>query len=89
MTEYFPAIFANEVDFVEINEHIINQLACLLEAFAMDDSFIKKSGKKTYGLDKFWNGSHARAEKGLEASIISLIDTKQNASFACQAEICG
>jgi hypothetical protein len=32
----------------------------------MDASFVPKSGKHTYGLDRFWNGSHSRAEKGLE-----------------------
>lgn len=78
----FRRNFRKEVDFVEINESIIEQSECQIEAFAMDASFIKKSGKKTYGIDKFWNGCHARAEKGLEASIISLIDTRQNASFA-------
>lgn len=45
-------------------------------------AFIKKSGEKTYGIDKFWNGCRSRAEKGLEASLISLIDTNRNASFA-------
>ncbi len=48
----------------------------------MDAAFIKKSGNKSFGLDKFWNGCASRAEKGLEASIISLVDFQQNASFA-------
>lgn len=81
----FRRNFRKEVDFVEINERIISQSSCQIAAFAMDASFIKKSGKQTYGLDKFWNGCHARAEKGLEASIISLIDLRQNASFALTA----
>ena len=32
----------------------------------MDASFVPKSGKKTYGLDRCWNGSHSRTETGLE-----------------------
>ncbi len=68
-------------DFIELNAQIIEQTNCHIEAFAMDASFIKKSGKETFGLDKFWNGCAGRAEKGLEASIISLIDVKENASF--------
>lgn len=73
--------FRKTVDFVGLNETIINQSNYQIEAFAMDASFIKKSGDSTFGLDKFWNGCASRAEKGLEASIISLIDVGQNASF--------
>lgn len=78
----FRRNFRKSVDFVEINEAIIKQAEGQIKAFAMDAAFIKKSGKKTFGLDKFWNGCASRAEQGLEASIISLIDQKRNASFA-------
>jgi len=54
-------------------------------AVACDASFIKKSGKHTFGLDKFWNGSHSRVEKGLELSLISVIDQPNNASLALSA----
>jgi hypothetical protein len=74
--------FQKEFDFVKLNQEIIKQSACQIKAFAMDASFIGKSGKETFGIDKFWNGCASRAEKGLEASIISLICGKQNASFA-------
>ncbi len=73
--------FRQEFDFARLNQAIIGQSNCHIEAFAMDASFIKKSGKETFGLDKFWNGCAGKAEKGLEASIISLIDVKENASF--------
>jgi len=45
----------------------------------------KKAERKTFGLDKFWNGSHSRSEKGLETSIISIVDREQNASLALSA----
>ena len=73
--------FRKKFDFIELNETIINQSKSCIEAFAMDASFIKKSGKETFGLDKFWNGCAGRAEKGLEASIISLVDVQANVSF--------
>jgi len=73
--------FRKKFDFARLNQKIIGQSNCAIEAFAMDASFIKKSGKATFGLDKFWNGGAGKAEKGLEASIISLVDVKQNASF--------
>lgn len=54
--------------------------------FAQDASFSAKSGKHTYGLDHFWNGCAARAEKGLEVSLISIVDVERNQAFALSAE---
>lgn len=73
--------FRQVFEFIELNQAIINQSNCRIEAFAMDASFIKKSGKATFGLDKFWNGCVGKAEKGLEASIILLVDVSENAWF--------
>lgn len=82
----FRRNFRRHFDFSELNRHIIEKcLVSLPIAVAQDASFIKKSGKHTFGLDKFWNGSHARAEKGLETSVISIIDPHQNASLCLSA----
>ncbi len=54
--------------------------------FAQDTTFSRKSGKKTYGLDHFWNGSASKAEKGLEVSLISIVDVARNQSLALSAE---
>jgi hypothetical protein len=35
---------------------------------AVDCPFIPKSGKRTYGIDYFYNGSASRTETGLEIS---------------------
>jgi hypothetical protein len=40
----------------------------------IDCSFIPKSGKSTYGLDKFWSGVAGKAKRGLEISVLGLID---------------
>jgi len=53
--------------------------------FAQDASFSGKSGKQTYGLDQFWNGCAAKVEKGLEVSLISIVDVEANQSFALSA----
>jgi hypothetical protein len=52
----------------------------------MDCSFIPKSGKATYGLDWFYNGSANRTQKGLEISLIAVIDveTRQGYSLSVQ-----
>jgi IS4 transposase len=44
------------------------------QTVAIDCSFINKSGKKTSGIDFFYNGSKGKSEKGLEISVISVID---------------
>lgn len=42
----------------------------------MDCSFIAKSGKKTFGVDQFYNGSHNRVERGLEVSLVAVVDVE-------------
>jgi hypothetical protein len=49
---------------------------------AQDASFIPKSGKKTYGLGKFYNGCAGRAERGLEISALAVIDLTQKGAYA-------
>ena len=52
------------------------------QVVALDASFVPKSGKKTYGLGWFFNGCAGRAEKGLEVSLVSLVDIEANVAYA-------
>ena len=52
----------------------------------IDASFIKKAGKKTEGLAWFYNGCAGEAQKGLEASMICVVDLKLNTAHAIEAE---
>jgi hypothetical protein len=52
----------------------------------IDASFVSKSGKKTSGLDRFWNGSHSRTEKGLELSALAWLDITDNCAYCLSAE---
>jgi Transposase DDE domain len=80
--------FRRQFDFVSFNrEAIKNAIAQESQkAFVQDASFSKKRGKKTFGLDKFWNGCASRSEKGLEVSMISIVDLSCNQSFALSVE---
>jgi Transposase DDE domain len=49
------------------------------QVVAIDCSFVPKSGKTTWGVDSFYNGSIGKSEKGLEISVISVVDVD-----ACQ-----
>ena len=50
-------------------------LACI------DCSFIPKSGKSTFGLDKFWSGVLQRTKAGLEISVVALIDVSSASAW--------
>src|SRR4030095_10599499 len=56
------------------------------QALVMDASFVPKSGKHTYGLDRFWNGSHSRTEKGLEISTLACLDLTGNCAYCLSVE---
>lgn len=52
----------------------------------MECSFIAKSGKATFGLDWFWNGCASRVEKGLEISVVGVVDVKTEVSYGVSAQ---
>jgi len=80
--------FRQQFDFVSFNQLAITRsvLAENTKLFAQDTTFSAKSGQQTYGLDHFWNGCASKAEKGLEVSLISLVDVEANQSLALSAE---
>lgn len=53
---------------------------------AQDASFIPKSGKKTYGLGKFYNGCARRPERGLEISALAVVDVTQKGAYLAAVE---
>lgn len=48
---------------------------------AQDASFLPKSGKRTPGLDRFYNGCAGRVERGLEISALAVIDLTQKGAY--------
>lgn len=72
----FRRNFSNFFDWVSLNYHIICMYSSQVHIHiaAIDCSFIPKSGKNTFGLDKFWSGVQNKALKGLEISAIAIIN---------------
>ena len=62
--------------FVEFNERLVNEIGPTGHELlgVMDCSFISKSGKETYGLGNFYNSSQDKATKGLEISVLGVVD---------------
>src|SRR4029434_5012710 len=56
------------------------------QALIMDDSLVAQSGQHPYGLDRFWNGSHSRAEKGLEISTLGWLDITDHCAYCRRGE---
>jgi hypothetical protein len=52
---------------------------------AQDASFLPKSGNKTYGLDRFFNSSASRCERGLEVSTLAVVDVTRNCAYTLAA----
>lgn len=46
-----------------------------------DCSFLPKSGKKTWGLDKFFSSAAGGARQGLEVSVLGVIGTRSRRAF--------
>jgi len=75
--------FRREFDFVKFNQLSLSQISNSGNTLvaAVDCSFISKSGKQTYGLDKFYNSKQGKAEKGLEISTLAVVDVTYNTAY--------
>jgi hypothetical protein len=84
----FSRWYARDFDWVSLNQAAITEAvpAEHAQALVMDARFVPKSGKHTYGLDRFWNGSHSRTEKGLEISPLAWLDITDNCAYCLSVE---
>ena len=65
--------------FMSLNQALVAE-AFNTEPFqvaVIDASFIPKSGKATYGIDRFYNGKASRTERGLEISMIAVVNVEE------------
>lgn len=80
--------FQKPLDFSKLNGEVIK--AAIPQSHpmiaVMDCSFVAKSGKKTFGLDQFYNGTQGRVEKGLEVSLVAVVDVETETGYAVLAE---
>ena len=72
----FPALTLKALEIEGVSTHPM--------AAVMDASFLPKAGKHTWGLGKFWNGCHARVERGLEISTLGLVDLEEGTAYALE-----
>ena len=75
--------FSRSYNFIKGNAEIIKRaiLPRSRQIIATDCTFIKKSGKATYGIEYFYNGSAGKTEKGLEISVIAVVDVDMKQGY--------
>lgn len=75
--------FDQYCNFPSLNAELIATATASHTALAvMDCSFIAKSGQHTDGLDRFYNGSHSRVERGLDVSLLAVVDVQTQTGYA-------
>jgi hypothetical protein len=74
---------AKKLNFIEFNQlgNKISIPESAVKVAALDCSFVNKSGKKTYGLGTFWDSKQGTAEKGLEISMLAVVDVDYNTAY--------
>lgn len=84
----FSRWYRRSFDFLTFNYLILLDLFSEADELiaALDASFMNKSGKHTPGLGQFWSGCAGRSEKGLELSLLSIVDLKSNTAYALNAQ---
>lgn len=83
----FRRHFARAFDWVSFNLVVLRLQAHPDEPLigVFDTSFLPKSGKKTYGLDKFFSATARAVRTGLEVSIVGVIATVSRRTIALDA----
>jgi hypothetical protein len=80
--------FQNRFEFASFKRELIEMSrgedAALLGV--MDCSFLAQSGKASFGLDRFWHGCSSPVERGLEVSVVGVVDTQSGVSYALSAQ---
>ena len=80
----FRRQFSKAFNFAEFNRKAVDLFYAKTNrvlAIAFDPLHMEKSGEKTYGKGSFWSGGTGRVEKGVEASLICVIDLVQRIAF--------
>ena len=80
--------FQRSFNFIKGNADLIERAipATARQIIATDCSFVPKSGKATYGIEHFYNGSAGRAEKGLEISVLAIVDVDAKQGYALSVQ---
>lgn len=74
MEKSYRQMFGKLFDWFGFNYELVKHYAAVEIICVFDPCFVKKSGKKTYGVGQFWSGVAGRALKGLEVGCLCFVD---------------
>lgn len=80
--------FEQPYAFMSFNHCLIEEaiVPTHFQVAVVDASFVPKSGKATYGVDRFYNGKASRTERGLEISMIAVVDVEQAIGYTLSVQ---
>ena len=80
--------FEQPYEFIGFNQCLIEEVIVPthFQVGVVDASFVPKSGKATYGIDRFYNGKASRTERGLEISMIAVVDVDQAIGYTLSVQ---
>jgi DDE superfamily endonuclease len=81
--------FKATLGFEALNQQVIEQVYRPKQGpriAAVDCTFVGKSGRHTAGLDLFYNGTAGKAQRGLEWSVIAVIDVDQGTGYTLSSQ---
>jgi hypothetical protein len=85
----FARQFSKAFNFADFNRKAIDLFYGTnkrILAVAFDPFFIPKAGEKTHGKGYFWSGGSGRVEKGLEASLLCVVDLIKRQAYPLAAK---
>jgi Transposase DDE domain len=82
----YRGMFQKFFDWFSFNQELVKS-NCGEDVIAVfDPCFIKKSGKRTYGLGRFWSGSAGKVLRGLEVGCLCFVDVQAATALHAVAE---
>jgi Transposase DDE domain len=81
--------FKDTIGFETLNQSVIEHVHRPRKGTriaAVDCTFVGKSGRRTEGLDLFYNGSTGKSERGLEWSVLAVIDVDQGTGYTLSTQ---
>ena len=83
--QYFRIGFQKTFDFLSFNSIFLEKHLSTVLAIALDQSYIDKSGKATYGAGRFWSGCAGKTKWGLELCGFAVVDVLNSVAYHLRA----
>src|ERR1041384_1647135 len=77
--------FSEKFPFAELSREVFKPLEEKHCIVAYDPTHCHKSGEKTFGVGKFWDGTESRVKPGVEVGCLAIIDVAERTAYSLEA----